>query len=65
VPVARQRNDDAGTLQIGIDAVAAPALLGWLDGLRQRHGIAPATLDITEHNGALRVQAGFAPPASP
>lgn len=65
VPVARQRSDDAGGLEIGIDAVAAPALMGWLEGLRQRHGIAPSTLDITEHNGELRVQAGFAAPASP
>lgn len=65
VPVARQRGDDAGGLEIGIDAVAAPALLGWLEGLRQRHGIAPSMLDITEYNGQLRVQARFAAPATP
>lgn len=65
VPVARQRSDEAGTLEIGIDAVAAPALLGWLEELRRSHGIAPATLDVTEHNGELRVQAGFAAPAAP
>lgn len=65
VPVARQRGNDTGGLEIGIDAVAAPALFGWLEALRHRHGIAPALLDVTERNGELRVQASFAAPASP
>ena len=65
VPVARQRSDDAGVLEVGIDAVSAPVLFGWLDGLRQRHGIAPTVLDVTERNGELRVQARFTPPTSP
>lgn len=58
VPVTRQRSD-AGLLVIGIDAVAAPALFGWLDGLRNRHGIAPASLDIGKRNGALHVEVAF------
>lgn len=63
VPVSRQRTGDAGMLEIGIDAVAAPALLGWLDALIQQHGIAPQGLDISERNGSLQVQASFrAPP---
>ncbi|MGQ4658968.1 type II secretion system protein GspM [Lysobacter sp. F6437] len=63
VPVSRQRTGDAGMLEIGIDAVAAPALLGWLDALIQQHGIAPQALDISERNGSLQVQASFrAPP---
>ncbi|KGM56515.1 hypothetical protein N799_03620 [Lysobacter arseniciresistens ZS79] len=58
VPVTRQRSD-AGLLVIGIDAVAAPALFGWLDGLRNRHGIAPASLDIGKRNGSLRAEVAF------
>lgn len=63
VPVSRQRIDDAGVLEVGIDAIGAPALLGWLDGLGRQHGIAPMTLDITERNGSLQVQASFRPPS--
>lgn len=62
VPVSRQRIDDAGVLEVGIDAVGAPALLGWLDGLGRQYGIAPMTLEITERNGSLQVQASFRPP---
>lgn len=63
VPVSRQRLDDAGILTVGIDAVAAPALLGWLGGLQREHGIAPTTLDIAERNGRLQVQVGFRSPS--
>lgn len=63
VPVSRQRIDDAGVLQVGIDAVEAPALLGWLDHLRHQHGIAPLALDISERNGRLQVQASFRSPS--
>ena len=64
VPVSRQRIDDAGVLEVGIDAVDAPALLGWLDGLVQQHGIAPSALDITERNGRLQVEVAFRPAAA-
>lgn len=63
VPVTRQRND-GGLLVIGIDAVAAPALFGWLDGLRSGHGIAPASLDVGKRNGALQVEVAFRQPPS-
>ncbi len=63
VPISRQRVDDAGLLTIGIDAVGAPALLDWLDGLRRLHGIAPHTLDVDKHNGRLRVEVAFQPVA--
>lgn len=61
VPVSRQRIDGAGVLEVGIDAVDAPALLGWLDRLRHEHGIAPLMLEISERNGSLQVQARFRP----
>ena len=61
VPISRQRIDDAGVLVVGIDAVAAPALLGWLDRLGHEHGIAPLALEISERNGDLQVQARFRP----
>ena len=32
---------------------------GWLDDLRLRHGVAPATLSVARSEGQLRVQAGF------
>lgn len=63
VPVSRQRIDESGVLEVGIDAVDAPALLGWLDGLVRQHGIAPLALDITERNGRLQVQASFRTPS--
>lgn len=63
VPVTRQRQD-AGLFVVGIDAVAAPALFSWLDGLRKRHGIAPASLDIGKRNGALQVEVTFRQPPS-
>ena len=59
VPVSRQRLDDAGVFEVGIDAVGAPALLGWLDRLRHEHGIAPLTLDIRERSGSLQVEVRF------
>ncbi|MGY0557272.1 MULTISPECIES: type II secretion system protein GspM [unclassified Lysobacter] len=63
VPVSRQRIDEAGVLEVGIDAVDAPALLGWLDGLVEQHGIAPMAVDIAERNGRLQVQARFRSPS--
>ncbi|MGH8084939.1 MAG: type II secretion system protein GspM [Lysobacter sp.] len=63
VPISRQRIDDAGVLQVGIDAVDAPTLLGWLDYLRHQHGIVPLAVDITERNGRLQVQASFRSPS--
>lgn len=62
VPITRQRTDDAGVFTLGIDAVDTPALLAWLEGLHRQHGIAPSTLDISERNGRLQVQASFSPP---
>ena len=63
VPVSRQRIDEAGVLEVGIDAVDASVLLAWLDGLVQQHGIAPLAIDITERNGRLQVQASFRMPS--
>lgn len=60
VPVSRQRTDIDGALTVGIDAVQASALFGWLDELRRQHGIAPQTITIAEANGRLRVELTFA-----
>lgn len=60
VAVSRQRSDEHA-FTLGIDAVDAPALLGWLDGLRQRYGLAPLRLDVGKRNGRLHAEVAFAP----
>lgn len=61
VPISRQRTDDAGVLTVGIDAVQATALFGWLDALKRQHGLAPIQLEVEERNGQLVAQAHFRP----
>ena len=63
VAIARRRTDGTGATIVGIDTVAAPALFGWLEQLRTAHGIAPESLEVTERNAALRVEAVFRPAA--
>lgn len=65
VPLSRQQPRE-GLLTIGIDAVAAPALLAWLDTLAG-HGVAPVALEVGERNGALYADLAFAqtPPGEP
>lgn len=60
VPISHQRTDADGVLTVGIDAVQASALFGWLDALRRQHGIAPQAVTIAEANGSLRVELRFA-----
>lgn len=59
IPVSRQRVDADGALQVDIDAVAAPALLAWLEALRRDHALAPTAVSISRANGALRVELAF------
>lgn len=59
VAVARQRRAADGALELGIDAVDAPALLAWLDALRRVPGIAPRRISIEKADGRLRVEAAF------
>ncbi|MDQ3206720.1 MAG: type II secretion system protein M [Pseudomonadota bacterium] len=63
VAISRQRNGQDGALELEIDAVAAPALLGWLDSMRRQQRIAPSQVTIDKANGQLRVQLRF-PPAN-
>ena len=65
VAIARQRIGDGGVLEVGIDAVAAPALFGWLEALRTGHSITPASLEVRERNGALQAEVSFNPPVAP
>lgn len=56
--ISRQRGQ-AGQLEIGIDSAEAAQVFGWLDALREQHGIAPERLEIERRNGGVRVQARF------
>lgn len=60
VPLSRQQPRE-GLLTIGIDAVAAPALLAWLDTLAG-HGVAPVALEAGERDGVLHAELAFAEP---
>lgn len=60
VPISRQRVDAQGVLTIGIDAVQATALFGWIESLRREHRIAPQAMTVTKANGNLRVDVSFA-----
>lgn len=56
--ISRQRGDGDG-FEIGIDSAGAAQVLGWLDQLREQHGVAPQSLLIERHNAGVRVQARF------
>lgn len=58
--IARERSEADGQLIVEADAATPAQLLGFLDALRQRHGLAPSQLSAAANGGALRVQAGFA-----
>ena len=60
VAVARQDAGAEGRLVVGIDATSSAALLGWLDALRQRHGIVPESLRVEKSDGRLRAEVVFA-----
>ncbi|NZA26597.1 type II secretion system protein M [Luteimonas sp. SJ-92] len=62
VAISRQDDGGDGVLVIAIDAVAAPALFGWIDTLRREHGIAPLALQVDKRDGRLRAELRFAPP---
>lgn len=55
IAVSRQRQDEHGRLALEVDAVDAPALLGWLDLLQREHGIAVERLRVEKRDGRLRV----------
>ena len=57
--VSRERAHGDDGFGIESDAATPPQLFGWLDDLRLRHGLAPATLSVARSEGQLRVQAGF------
>jgi general secretion pathway protein M len=59
--ISRQRGQDDG-FEIGIDSAETAQVFGWLDALRQQHGIAPEMLEIERRNGAVRVEARFRAP---
>jgi general secretion pathway protein M len=61
VPISRQRTDEAGVFTVGIDAVQATILFGWLDTLKRQHGLAPIRLEVEERNGQLVAEAHFQP----
>ena len=62
VAIARHRTGSDAALEIGIDAVDAPALLDWLDALGDDPGIAPARISVDKANGRLVVDAAFVAP---
>ncbi len=57
---SRQRTAPDGSFVLEFERVASPALFGWLGGLVDTHGIAPASLRVERTDGQLRVEAGFA-----
>ena len=57
---SRQRTAPDGSVVLEFERVASPALFGWLGGLVDTHGIAPASLRVERTDGQLRVEAGFA-----
>lgn len=61
--IGRGREDGAGGFEIESDAASPAQLFAWLDELRQRHGLAPATLSVARNQDRLRVQASFQSPS--
>lgn len=64
VAISRQDEGGDGVLVVAVDAVAAPALFGWIDALRREHGIAPLALQVDKRGGRLRAELRFVPPPS-
>ncbi len=67
VVVARQRTAEDGLLEVGIDAVAAPALFAWLDAASRDLGVAPTRLQVEATGASVRAVLAFAltTPAGP
>ncbi|MCE7033199.1 type II secretion system protein M [Lysobacter sp. GX 14042] len=61
VAVSSQRRD-GDRLTVGIDAVAAPVLIGWLDALSRQYGVAPTAMEVGERNGSLHAELAFTGP---
>ncbi|WP_101925368.1 MULTISPECIES: type II secretion system protein GspM [Luteimonas] len=59
--ITRESTGDDGSLVIEVETATAGQLLGFLDALRQRYGLAPTTLSAAATDGQLRVQAAFVP----
>ncbi|CCF66758.1 type II secretion system protein GspM [Xanthomonas citri] len=60
VNITSQQRSAAGGVDVQIEAVGAAALFGWLERLRQAHGLAPTQLSVAREQGQLRVRCGFA-----
>lgn len=60
LPPSRHRDEPGVGLQLEFEAIPAPALLAWLQALRESHGIGPASLHARRTNGMLQVEVGFA-----
>jgi general secretion pathway protein M len=60
VSITSQQRRAAGGVDVQIDAVGAAALFGWLERLRQAHGLAPTQLSVVRDQGQLRVRCSFA-----
>ncbi|CAG2084849.1 type II secretion system protein M [Xanthomonas euroxanthea] len=63
VSITSQQRNAAGGVDVQIDTVSAVTLFGWLERLRQAHGLVPTQLRIVRDQGQLRVRCGFAEPA--
>lgn len=59
VAVSRRRIDPDGNLVLGLDAVAAPALFGWLDTLQHDHGLAVHSLQVERTGATVRAEVAF------
>ncbi|ATS20101.1 MULTISPECIES: type II secretion system protein GspM [Xanthomonas] len=60
VDITSQHRSAAGGVEVQIDAVSAATLFGWLERLRQAHGLVPTHLRVAREQGQLRVRCGFA-----
>lgn len=59
IAVSRQRHDAQGLFEVELDAVQAPALLGWLDSLQRLHAIGAERVLVEKRDGRLHVQLAF------
>ncbi len=59
VAVNRQRHNARGRFVVGIDAVDAPQLLGWLGSLQQDRRIAVAAAKVEKRDGRLSAELDF------
>lgn len=60
VNITSQQRSAAGGVEVQIEAVSAATLFGWLERLRQAHGLAPTQMHVAREQGQLRVRCGFA-----